>query len=261
MLVLILVIFLLWPSDEAFASLLSPWHYIKNYHLGFDVGERSDLAHFGFEISQDTYFDETCEPVRGSVRRVRCVHDFEDSSSGFGIFIEQPFKRRGFWHFDYDLAFDLRIVDSKLHPVRGDQGGKLTGKDIPVKDVYLHLYSLVAIPYLTVGVTPLRWPELLLSFGPTGEAVWGSVNINDTRYQIAERGVFRRSAVGSFLSHLQLNLILKRFGKGYFGITSSQTKGDDHVQDGKIFPESIDNMSNMSLHLNKQFFGVKVLLK
>jgi hypothetical protein len=248
-------------SSQAFADLLSPWHYIKNYQLGFDVGERRDSAQLGFEIDRNTYYDETCSPVENSRNLVRCVHEFEDDHSGYGIFIEQPFKRRGLWHFDYDISFDLRIVDAKLTPVRQAQIEQKAEKNIPVRDVRLHLYSLVALPYVTLGITPEKWPELLVSLGPTGEMVWGSVNINDTRYQTAERGVFRRSSVSSILSYMQLNLVLRRFGKGYIGLTMSHTQGDDHVQDGEILPETIDNMSNLSLRLNKEFFGVKVLLK
>lgn len=247
-------------SGKARADLLSPWHYIKNYQLGFDVGERRDSARLGFDVNRSIYYDETCLPVQQTAH-VRCEHEFENSTSGYGIFIEQPFKRHGLWHFDYDLAFDLRIIDSKLSPVRAAEKEKHADKNIPVRDVRLHLYSLVALPYITVGITPQKFPELLLSIGPTGEVIWGSININGTRYQTAERGVFRRSSVSSIMSHMQINLILKRFGKGYFGITMSHMEGDDHVQDGEILPEKIDYMSNLTLRLRKEFLGLKVLLK
>lgn len=241
-------------SAPAQADLLSPWHYIKNYQLGFDVGERRDSAEIGFDINRNTYNDADCEVLDNNL--VHCAHEFENDSSGYGVFIEQPFKRRGLWHFDYDISFDLRILDSKLV-----YSGDKDPSRVPVKDMRLHLYSLIAMPYVTVGITPKDYPELLFSLGPNGEMVWGSVNINDTRYQIAERGVFRRSSVRSLLSFMQLNLVLKRFGNGYFALTMSQIRGDDHVQDGEILPEKIDQMTNLRLRLNKEFYGVKVLLK
>lgn len=250
----LIFLFALGSSGPALADLLSPWHYIRNYQLGFDVGERRDSAEIGFDINRNTYNDENCEPLDNN--QVHCNHEFGNDTSGYGIFIEQPFKRRGLWHFDYDVSFDLRIVDSKLH-----YSGDRDATKVPVKDMRLHLYSLIAMPYVTVGLTPKSYPEILFSLGPTGEMVWGSVNINDTRYQIAERGVFRRSSVQSLLSYMQINLVLKRFDKGYFALTMSRTQGDDHVQDGEILPEKIDQMSNLRLRLNKEFYGVKILLK
>ena len=251
---ILMILILVGTSVPAQADLLSPWHYIKNYQLGFDVGERRDSAEIGFDINRGNYSDVNCEPLPNN--QVHCVHKFENNSSGYGVFIEQPFKRRGLWHFDYDISFDLRILDSKLH-----YSGERDQNKVPVNDMRLHLYSLIAMPYVTLGITPKDYPELLFSLGPTGEMVWGSVNINDTRYQTAERGVFRRSSVRSLLSYMQLNLVLRRFGKGYFALTMSQIRGDDHVQDGEILPDKIDQMTNMRLRLNKEFYGVRVLLK
>jgi hypothetical protein len=241
-------------ASSAYADLLSPWHYIKNYNLGVDVGETVDTADVGFDVNSGLYNDPECEP--GSNGDVHCIHTYESHQDGFGLFLEQPFKRKGFWHFDYDLNLDVRVVDDKLSYV-----GEQSPCRVPIQDLRIHLYSLVALPNVKFGITPKNFPDILFSIGPAGELVWGSVNVNNSRHVVSPRGVFRRSSVTNIFSYQQAELVFWRFGKGSASLSWWRIYGDDHVQDGDIMPETVGELRGLSIKLNKTFFGLKVLMK
>src|SRR5690606_35676734 len=207
-------------APMAHADLLSPWHYIKNYNIGIDVGETVDTASLGFVVDSGLYSDSECDRLENG--DVRCNHAYQSYQDGFGLFFEQPFKRKGFWHFNYDIDLDLRVVDDKMSYV-----GEQDPSRIPVQDLRVHLYSLVALPNIEIGITPKDYPDILLSIGPAGELVWGSVNVNNSRHVVSPRGVFRRSAVTSIFSYQQLELVFWRFGKGAASISYWRLAGDD----------------------------------
>ena len=96
-LVRVLIIIFSLLASEANADLLSPWHYVRNYNLGVDIGETTDYASLEFEVDPGVYRDESC--TERSNNNVVCEHAFVSNSDGFGVFFEQPFKKKGFWHF------------------------------------------------------------------------------------------------------------------------------------------------------------------
>ena len=93
----------------------------------------------------------------------------------------------------------------------------------------------------------------------TGEGVFGSIKLGDEEYK--NNGVFRRSSVSNFLSYNSLEIVFARFQKGYASIMLSNYMNDGDVSQGKILPETIGEMEDVTFGYHRNFFGLKLLLK
>ncbi|MCX6127064.1 MAG: hypothetical protein NTV34_20265, partial [Proteobacteria bacterium] len=157
---------------------------------------------------------------------------------GFGIFLQRAFKRQGFWYFDYDVGFGARYLSGGLR--KQDEG--LQG--LPLKTARFSLLSGVAKPYIQFGITPDRWPDVLVSIGPALQIAAGSVAINDK----SERVVIGTSSYTGPMSlwhgFFELELVLKRFGEGAFSVFTSQDFSGNG-EGTKLYPKDIDGMSNV----------------
>lgn len=225
---LFLVVFLAF-SPQASALI----DYLKGYQFGIDY--TTSIDHVDVTYRTEVAGGKSCEPegaVTESPQRYRCqVGIAAGRSSGYGIFLEQSFKRQGFLYVKPDIGFGLRYL-------QGELAKSVAGQ--PLKQMSFQLAALVIKPYLKLGITPERkWPDLFLSLGPTLIAAAGKVSVNGDK---ATHGLVGTSEtpVSGFL---ELEAVLARFGDGYFSLfTSADYSGGK--RGSKFYPKSKDAMDD-----------------
>ncbi len=262
---------------RAQADLLSPWRYIKNYQWGLELGDNDDRATIAFDQKSEKNQDQdacvassnshSIENPQDVQTTTHCEVQFQRSGNGYGIFLQQPFKRSGFWHFDYDIGLSFRAIDGTM-TLQDNQFDADSRWQNPIDDLSLHLFSIVLKPQITFGVTPTHYPELLFSFGPTIDVMWGSINMNSERYQTPAIGLYRRSGLYVdprffYYANFQTEVVLRRIGKGWISFSMWTLAGEDHVQYGDLLPTHLQDQDiyDLSLTLRQSFFGLKVVLK
>ena len=235
-------------------SILAPWKYIKQYQLGIDVGDIDDRATFSFDIEPGIFSDERfCESSERNLGLNKCDLVFQKKSSNYGIYLEQPFKRSGFWHLDWDVSFALRTFSGEFAVEEGVEPNEL-----PIKDVLLDYYGITARLYVTFGITPKKWPEVLVSIGPTGEIFGGRASFNGKSFP--NQFTIRRSRVLG-IPYYSVDIVFWRFGKGYFGFTGWIHEGKDDVQEGRLLPQDEKPFTDFNVTMSRSFIGLKLLLK
>ena len=159
------------------------------------------------------------------------------SSSGLGFFLQRAFKRQGFFYATADVGFGLRYLQGTLSGVDAQQS------QLPLRELSFKLIAGVIRPYVQLGITPLKFPDLLISFGPNLQIASGDVSVN---YQ-KKRTILGTSSgytVGGLLSgFLGFEIVFLRFGGGAFSafVNRDFTSGDAGT---KLYPGTIDQMEN-----------------
>ncbi|SMF43960.1 hypothetical protein SAMN06296036_113115 [Pseudobacteriovorax antillogorgiicola] len=247
---------LAWPA-VAWADLLSPLKFFLDYQLGIEVGDTTDSASLRYFQAEDgPHVDsDSCDRVGESPEKTfECEIEFEQRVSNFSLFIEHPFKRRGFWHLDWDLGLSFKWLNGEFEAK--DQ----LPSNSPVQSIELNLYSINVRPYVTVGITPKdSWPDLLLSLGFVGEAIFGSYKFDDQSFDTDP--VMRRTRVLS-ISYFELQLVFFRFGKGYLAFNLSNSQVDSSVSSSPtLLADDTLDLTEPDLALTRNFFGLKLLFK
>jgi hypothetical protein len=98
-------------------------------------------------------------------------------------------------------------------------------------------------PYVQFGITPERWPDILISMGPALQVALGSVAINNHAENVAVGTSSVTGPMSVIRGFLAIELVLKRFGDGAFSLIASQDVSG-HGRGTKIYPKDIDEMSN-----------------
>jgi hypothetical protein len=244
--------------EMAFADLLTPIEFLLDYNVGLEVGDTNDTVAFLYHQPEDgSYRDaKICESTGKAGREsLVCQLDFVQRDSNFSVFIEHPFERQGFWHLDWDVGISLKHLSGEF------KSETTLPSNAPVKQMTLNMFSLNARPYVTFGITPKEfWPDLLLSLGTTGEALFGSFELDDQRYHL-KSGVFRRSRVLSF-AFWELQVVFWRFGKGYLAFNMNHSNVTSAVSSKpEILAEESVGLPAPDLELRRNFFGLKLLFK
>ena len=245
-------------SSPALAGLLTPLEFLLDYQLGLEVGDTTDTATFMYHQPVDgAYIDDNqCETINDGPERVyRCQQNFIKRDSNFGLFIEHPFKRQGFWHLDWDIGFSLKALSGTFEP---EDENVVNGA---LDSLQLNLYSVNAQPFVTFGITPKSlWPDVLVSLGTTGELLIGSYQLNGQRYRLSSP-VLRRSRVLS-LSYWRVQVVFWRFAKGYFALNLSNSRVSSSVSSKPALVEDAQpGLSEPDLELQRSFLGFQLLFK
>lgn len=252
-----ILLMMVFYTHSSSASILSPWRYLMQYQLGIDVGETNDIANFNFDAHESDYnHADFCEDKEDFPELNECSIPFTQKSSNFGVFLEQPFKRQGLWHLDWDISFALRSFTGKF---KREEDTPEEAAALPIRDVNLNYYGIGSRIYVTLGITPKKWPELLVSLGPTGEAMFGSAEFNDEEFK--SESAIRRSRIGELGSYISIDLVFFRFKKGYAGLVFWRHSGQNDVQEGQLIPKEYETFQNLNLTLDRNFSGFKILFK
>lgn len=239
------------------------WKYLKGYKIGIDQSFSKDIATIEYDVKSSQFNnDELCEPSPFNLDRMRCQSQIvADSSGGYGIFLQQAFKRKGLWHYDIDLGLSFRSMEGKFDKYdRNADSAVAVDPNQPLKKVDFYLYGLLLKPHITLGITPKRFfPDLLVSFGPTAAVYWGSTVINDNvKQESGFKGVYRRSDVLNVLSFLQFEAVLLRFGDGFISFYTGYERDVGQNKDGNIVPVGADNMTNIDVIFDRNISGTKL---
>jgi hypothetical protein len=125
---------------------------------------------------------------------------------------------------------------------------------VPLKSASFSLVSGVVKPYVQFGVTPDRWPDLLISLGPAAQFATGHVVINDQKENVAIATSNSDGVYSLWHGFVEVELVLKRFGEGAFSLFTSQDFSGSG-EGTKFYPKSVDGMSNFKGKFNHSVGG------
>lgn len=218
--------------------------YLKGYQVGIDYTTSQDKVEASYEM--DGSGGPGCTPASADGEtpvRQRCAVQMEaGSSSGYGIFLEQAFRREGNFYFKPDLGFGLRYLQGELIE---------SSPQLPLREMSFQLVAFVLKPYLKLGLTPAStWPDLFLSLGPTLLVAAGNVSVNDEKMTHALVGA-SESLVQGFV---ELEAVFFRFGDGFFSLfTSGDYSGGK--RGSKFYPKEKDGMDAFRATFSRKISG------
>ena len=249
---------LIGSSQKALASIISPWKYLMQYQLGIELGDTTDRVSLVFEPSENSYSnDKFCS---NEDEKTICKIPYQQRSSNYGFFLQQPFERQGLWYINWDVSLGLKFLSGDYKLAEDDEG-----ENVPYSQISMNALSFTIYPYIVFGITPKSfWPDLLISFSPVvGEAVFGNAKIGDDEFDF-KNGVFRRTQMLS-IPTIDFDLILVRFGDGYFGLHYSNLVVDSHVSSHpKIIDGDLNELvgvDSLDLEIARNFVGFRLLFK
>lgn len=237
-------------SLPAFALVAEINNYVKQYQFGVDYSNSMDHVNLSYETSSGNGVPKSCGTLATDATKMQCgVGVVGGSSNGWGVFLQKAFKKKGFYYWDFDLSFGARYLNGELPAKERSLSG------LPLKTVSFSLGALVAKPYIQFGITPERWPDILISMGPALQFAAGTMAINGKTENVA----FGTSSVTGPMSlirgFLAVELVLRRFGEGAFSLMLSHDV-TGHGRGTKIYPKDVDGMSNFRGVFNRNVGGM-----
>ena len=237
--------------------------YISKYRIGVDLINSSDDVTVHYDRDRESTLPKYCTQKTDDPTKMTCSVGLSAGRGngflsqylhGFGLFFQQPFKRQGFFYFNYDLGFALKML-------RGDFLSNNDELYSPLKNVSFQMYGGVAYPYIQFGITPQStWPDLLLSIGPMAQFYIGQVTINDETKNVA---LAQGSKISKGLSWLQafveIEIVFWRFGDGYFSYFWNHSLSSSNVEAGNFYPKEKDGMSKFGADFYSSVQGFKLL--
>ncbi len=253
--VAVLMISVLAPV-KAFAGVMD---YFSKYNIGIDYASSYD----GINLTYDTprlsggLLAEDCAGT-GNPARMECTtHMMGGASSGFGLFLQQPFQRQGDFYFAVDLGMGVRYLNGAMNE---EEAAVMQRRGLPLKQASFSLLALVLKPYVQIGYTPSsHFPDILFSFGPAVQISAGQVTINDEREDVL---VGTSSGIRGFT---ELEIVFWRFGEGFLSVFTSKDFSGGGQDGTDIYPHNKDGMDKFKASFSRNVggsafgFGVKLL--
>ncbi len=247
-------------STPSFALVTEVVSYLRQYQFGFDYANSSDHMALSYDLERAGSAPKGCVADAKNADHIICtVGTVAGQSSGFGIVLEQAFKRQGFFYFKPDIGFGVRYLTADL--AKEDLGYQQAGS-LPLKSVNAQLLAFVMKPYIQFGITPAStWPDILFSLGPNFQIAAGKGKINNVKENVA----FATSSRGLIGGFFAFEIVPWRFGNGALSLFSNF----DHSGDGrgsKFFKKDVDGMTDIRAKFSRNVsgaafgFGLKVLL-
>jgi hypothetical protein len=240
---------LFYPATS-FAFVSQIGSYLNQYQVGIDYANSIDRVNVSYDTSSAGGEPKSCGILSSDPSKMRCeVGMVGGSSNGWGVFLQPAFKKQGFFYLNWDVSFGARYLSGALPKAEQSLSG------LPMRKASFSLGAVVMKPYVQFGITPDRWPDILISMGPAVQAAAGTVSINDK----AERVMVGTSSLSGPMSVIHgffaLELVVRRFGEGAFSfILSRDVTGSGRGT--KIYPKSIDGMSNFRGAFSRKVGGM-----
>lgn len=242
-------------SSQAFVS--SVWKYIKQYQLGIEYSQSIDQVRMSYETDRNDAVRRDCEASSDHAEQELCsLTMLAGKSSGYGIFLQQAFKRKRNFHFAVDLGFNFRYLHGGTMP---EDELQLKQDAYPVTHASFSLVSFIALPYIQLGYTPKsRFPDILVSIGPSLQTAFGKVTINEQSRNVVV--ALSSHAVG----YAELEVVLLRFGKGAFSLYAAVDKAG--AESTPFFPDDLEDIRDIKAGFRRgtggqlNGFGAKLLL-
>ena len=240
-------------SSPAFGFFSEIWSYLKQYQLGVDYTNSYDSVNASYEADKRGATAPNCADVASDATRERCQVTMDGGhSSGYGLFLQQAFKRQGLFYFRPDVSFGARYLEGRMSSEERQQSAT---DGLPLTDMRFSLAALVVKPYIQFGITPEhRWPDWLLSLGPVAQVGIGKVRVNDETKSVAVA-----TTSGSFVTgFLAAEIVFWRFGDGALSVFTSRDITDGRGT--KFFPKDVDGMGDFRADFSRTvdggFFGL-----
>ena len=230
--------------------------YVKSYNLGLNLIGAAEFARVSYDSSSSTSQGKSnCEAQSSSSRCTVAAQSGGQSKTlgGVGFFVEHPFEQKGqnfFWQVD--LSFALQILDGQyIKPAKGEV-------DDTLQNLSYSLRGFQVKPYVRVGWTPSGLPDLILTAGPVGTLLAGTVTINDQKEKVS---FLQRSKVSLFkAAHVTFEAVFLRHGEGAFSLYWSQSRAESSAAAGSFYKGDVGEMSNFSASFVHKEVGFKWLL-
>lgn len=231
--------------------------YLRNYNIGIDYLNSNDQLRMSYEVPNS--IPAGCETSINNANNQRCSQTLQaGSSSGFGLFIQQPFQRQGFFYFNYDLGMALRYLNGSAT----EEDILLSkSKGLPLTEASFSLLAFLLKPYIQIGITPASsWPDIIFTIGPSVQLAAGYVSINKERENTA---VISRGGIQLLA---EMEVVLWRFGEGAFSLYTSTDNSGGEEDATDFYPHAKDGMSDFKAEYARHVggaaygFGLKLLL-
>lgn len=224
-------------ATTASALVSEIWNYVKKYKLGVDYASATDDLELSYDTDRLAVQPASCRDTAKDPTRQRCGTAIQkDKNSDYGIVLQQVFRKKGLLYWDFDIGFSARYLQGQLSPSQSQKDG------LPLKNVKYSLAALVAKPYVVFGITPQRWPDILLSLGPALQVAGGTVTINDKKKKVILGTGSGTSESGLLRGFTQLEIVFWRFGDGALSLFNARdfTGGVGT----EFYPGEVDGMDN-----------------
>lgn len=257
--VVIILYFSLAGAQPAHAASL--WKYLKQYQIGIDYSSSNNLVAAEYETDSPSEIPRNCGVDVDEPAHMRCSVEMQArGSSGFGIIVQQAFKRQGLFYVNADIGIGARYLQGRLPT---DQAGR---DGLPLQSLDFRLAAAIFKPYLQFGITPKQryWPDVLIAFGPALSLATGEVSVNGTSRRVTLGSTSGLNS-GLVTGFTELEIVLVRFGDGLLSIfaNADYTNGDASTA---FYPSEIDGMRDFRAdfyrNIGQETFGIglKVLL-
>src|SRR5947208_2389812 len=109
------MLFVLAKPTPAYAFFSEFWGYIKQYRLGIDYTNSIDRVGVNYRTKNDGYFPSGCEVDPKDATYKDCkVNVNAGATNGFGLLLQQPFRRKGLLYYDANIGFGARYLHGVL---------------------------------------------------------------------------------------------------------------------------------------------------
>jgi hypothetical protein len=214
------------------------WSYISQYQVGIDYTSSYTNVNATYDMNAPGATPTEGCTLLPSGTKQRCdVSMGGGSSSGYGIFLQQAFRKQGFFYFKPDVSFGVRYLSGELSD---EESARQEARGLPLESMRFDLLGVVVKPLVTLGITPQSpWPDILLSLGPALQVATGTVSVNDKKEAAAV------ATTSELLSgFFELEAVFARFGDGALSAFISH----DFTGSGrgtKFYPKTVDGMDNI----------------
>jgi len=243
-------------SSTAHAGIIqNTVEYFRQFHVGIDLSTYHSALQLSYATDSNKAIGTDCTQ-QGNTKNCHLNID-DDSNRGYdyGLFIQQPFKRKGWIHYNFDLGASLRYLSGHV------RDSELKGEH-PFEKISYN-YAMVEVrPYFQFGLTPPNWiPDLIFSLGPAGYYAYGKFSLDDEDYWTTGLGAVGRSSVTAFFSYFEMELVVWRFASdGALSLFSSEQVNRPAVGAGSMVPANAGNVRIKEAWITRQMHGFKLLL-
>ena len=261
------LIMLFFQHGDSFGLTLS--QYVRGYNLGVNLIGQSEGASIKFDVDTESESIPNsvvnCGTFEAGETTRTCLINMSGASSsgfgasylkGFGIYLQQPFKRTGNFYFNWDLSLGLQLLNAVWE--NESEGFEYSG----LQNLSYSLYGFQFKPYIQVGWTPKKIPDFIFTLGPVVQVVGGTVSVNQVEHQTI---FLSTSSINSSIlpwaqSYFELEIVFLRFGEGAFSWYLSRVVTGNEVSAGSFFDKEVGAMSNFVATFNSFESGLKLLM-
>lgn len=240
--------------------------FFSRYNVGVTYEVSSSYAQIAYDADTMASTPDDCAVDEKNPSQMHCrafLAPDEDATPSPGLYLAQPFKRTGWFAFDWgftvsSLAYKGGIVTQPRAPQPAPRQGGSSGpqkpvpkRDQPLDHAYLELYGLSWQTYLQVGITPRYLPDIFYSLGVGLQTVGGKVRVLEEQTRTF---LVQPDAYG------ELEAVFARFGEGALGVYLSQHQS--LRSDAKLMDDYPSNsrLKNLVVSLQSSAAGVRLLL-